>query len=699
MKLLRLKLGVRFRSLPEGFEINFLRELDRDRGFEFHPYCLAGRNGSGKSNVLEALAAIFYHIECIHLNFRPIDFGADEFALRYLTVESHAEIPVEGRLLVIIAKVRRLLQIRVFNAESIMISDKGEAELQENELRALKLSLESTNLSSDPTINCLKQKKRKEIVYNSLLAVNLPLPNGFTADEAIPDAFELEYLCVNADQEISKQLADNRPIGHIRISKAAGERPQFVLLNRDVIEPGSAPELFGKEVKPWLPSYILAYSSGHNEVLSLPFFKMRFIHFDEYCDKLARDDHYGKPEGRMTYLDDQFIQAILLCHFLFPSDAILRVFKEEIKLTGIRCFRIIIRRHHHIAIAEERLKSMQLTAAEKKVRAKNTVELTSKLGGNGDQDDKLQLDVIDKLIKCSTCHHEKSYITKDGAEASDLYLDYFINDATKQAFQVHFSVSVARINPEAAKAASNAASALNLFQALQTLLTLNHYQVGEDTKAELYKSDSLYLNETIPMPASHERIMRFKDFEIIKNDSENCLYGKSFSDGEHQLLHTIGLCLLYRHESALFLLDEPETHLNPSWRASYVSTLRDALNADGISGVMSDILLTSHSPFVISDCRPENVLVFEKDERGTVTCRRPDFNTFGASANLITMKIFGQTKTIGNYAMETLTNLRNHLNTGDSPPDDVIDTASRELGDSVEKILFINEALNRKEGK
>src|SRR5262249_25287638 len=154
----------------------------------------------------------------------------------------------------------------------------------------------------------------------------------------------------------------------------------------------------------------------------------------------------------------------------------------------------------------------------------------------------------------------------------------------------------------------------------------------------------LYVNETIPMPASHERIMRFKDFEIIKEGVSSKLYGKALSDGEHQLVHTIGLCLLFRHEPALFLLDEPETHLNPDWRATYVSTLRAALEADtATKNMMREVLLTSHSPFIISDCQPENVLVFEKDADGRVEWHNPEFNTFGASANAITIKVFGRT--------------------------------------------------------
>ena len=59
MKLLRLKLNSDFRSLTAGFEVDFLREWDRDRFDEFHPYCLAGRNGSGKSNVIDAMLFVF----------------------------------------------------------------------------------------------------------------------------------------------------------------------------------------------------------------------------------------------------------------------------------------------------------------------------------------------------------------------------------------------------------------------------------------------------------------------------------------------------------------------------------------------------------------------------------------------------------------------------------------------------------------
>jgi hypothetical protein len=219
------------------------------------------------------------------------------------------------------------------------------------------------------------------------------------------------------------------------------------------------------------------------------------------------------------------------------------------------------------------------------------------------------------------------------------------------------------------------------------------------TKAELYHSGSLYVNETISIPASHERIMRFKEGELMKDGVTETLYVKGLSDGEHQLLHTIGLCLLYRHESALFLLDEPETHLNPDWRASYISTLRAALEADeSTRKVTREVLLTSHSPFIISDCRKENVLVFTKDPATRrVTWETPGFETFGASANAITIKVFGQIETIGDYAMEKIIALRQRLEAGEDP-DQLVKEAGNELGDSVEKVLFVNQALNKRQG-
>ena len=69
MKLLRLKITdpAGFRSLPGGFEHYFRTDWslqdEQEQPDSFAPFVCAGRNGSGKSNLLEVLAAIFYQLE------------------------------------------------------------------------------------------------------------------------------------------------------------------------------------------------------------------------------------------------------------------------------------------------------------------------------------------------------------------------------------------------------------------------------------------------------------------------------------------------------------------------------------------------------------------------------------------------------------------------------------------------------------
>src|SRR4051812_32133534 len=82
MKLLRLKITDPdgFRSLPGDFEHRFRDEIIPEKaGDEFAPFVCSGRNGSGKSNLLEVLAAIFYQLEVqrVRRSFVPEVFHYD----------------------------------------------------------------------------------------------------------------------------------------------------------------------------------------------------------------------------------------------------------------------------------------------------------------------------------------------------------------------------------------------------------------------------------------------------------------------------------------------------------------------------------------------------------------------------------------------------------------------------------------------
>ena len=498
-----------------------------------------------------------------------------------------------------------------------------------------------------------------------------------------PVAFELDYLIrLPADYVQPGSPAWTK----VCLRKQAGGRitlywEDWSTFNTDIYRDQSVDQL-----DLLTPQYVLGYSSGENEILSLPFFKLRFVQFDEYWNALTQQLPYpGHPETRTAYLDSGFSQAILLCNLLFQDKATLQPFREDVGIEALREFRIIIQRsiplspEQLVAFASEDQNQRQslddIVSSNPALRAeiddtgstRYRLNLMQLLEG----DEKSSL-VVSALKRCATLHYVD--------EATDtLVLDYWVNDATKEAFSENFD-----------------GSPLALFQAFQVLLTLNLYAVSDALKADLYRSTSHYASETVPTLASDQRIMRFKFVRFSKQGVAQPMMLKELSDGEHQLLHSLGLCLLFRETNSLFLLDEPETHFNPDWRANFITRLRECLPDAGNMG--QEMLITTHTPFLISDSKPDKVLVFAKDKAsGEVSISHPDYNTLGASINKITMSTFGKRETIGGHAQAILNKLRARFEGGEDAST-LIDELNRELGDSVEKILLIKAILDGDKG-
>ena len=146
-------------------------------------------------------------------------------------------------------------------------------------------------------------------------------------------------------------------------------------------------------------------------------------------------------------------------------------------------------------------------------------------------------------------------------------------------------------------------------------------------------------------------------------------------------MHTLGLCLLFKDERCLFLFDEPETHFNPDWKARYISNVRNCFKD---SNPKCDMLITTHSPFVVSDSSREKVFKFRKNDNPI----NPDINTFGASVNQITMEIFERVDTIGDYSSSEIEKYLGKLK-GDNA-DSLIKEINYKFGDSIEKTIIIN---------
>jgi len=110
------------------------------------------------------------------------------------------------------------------------------------------------------------------------------------------------------------------------------------------------------------------------------------------------------------------------------------------------------------------------------------------------------------------------------------------------------------------------------------------------------------------------------------------------SEGEKQLAIVMGTIRLSRHEESLYLLDEPDTHLNPAWSVKYLETLHQVTNAD-----KDHVLLATHDPLVVSGLHRSQVRVLKRDdETGRIVVEEPDFDPVGMGVSaLLKSELYG----------------------------------------------------------
>lgn len=120
------------------------------------------------------------------------------------------------------------------------------------------------------------------------------------------------------------------------------------------------------------------------------------------------------------------------------------------------------------------------------------------------------------------------------------------------------------------------------------------------------------------------------------------------SEGELQMLTVLGLMRITREDHCLFLLDEPDTHLNPIWKLRYFDDIEGVLTSD--DGVLmqgeSQILITTHDPMMVGSLKREQVHILRRDANRTVV-DIPDEHPQGMGVTgLLKSELFGLSSTL-----------------------------------------------------
>ena len=543
----------------------------------------AGLNGSGKSNFLELFSEIFYFLELCQLD----TVSNNEKATKNFGFEIQYYLPIS-----------KIDFEKLFETE---INDSVESYIKDN--------------------LHLTQNNREEFIkihYNEI------------------DEFE-KFVW----NQLSSLLRDNHI--HVRISKRLGEKPEYSIQTNDEYK---IYRLIENNKESILPKKIIAYTSGQNELLSNPFYKLKYHYFKIFENKKKIEDGDQLADNhRMFFLDYSNNFSIFIANMLLADDLKISYLKEILEINDLQSFRI----------------TLNTNELYKKVILKNR---------------RITVNLL-KLKQCAT-----TWVEKNVEEHNLLILDFFVNRATKDAFKFHFG------------------SAFNLFSFFYELEIFNLYQVDENTRNSMLQVHKSYnVNDESSKPDPSRLTFRIEKIIISKNLGKDKppaeIYYKALSDGEHQFIEVLGTVLMMEQPGCLFLLDEPDTHFNPKWRAKLIQLLNymaaTSFDSEGnVEKVRSqEIILTTHSPFVISDSNKEDVYKFDKIN-GEVRYISPKIETYGASMSLLLQEIFDRKISISDLSNTELEKLRTEIKELKSN-----DAIKEKIEETKEKLLDFGESIEK----
>lgn len=120
------------------------------------------------------------------------------------------------------------------------------------------------------------------------------------------------------------------------------------------------------------------------------------------------------------------------------------------------------------------------------------------------------------------------------------------------------------------------------------------------------------------------------------------------SEGELQMLTVLGLMRITREDHCLFLLDEPDTHLNPIWKLRYFDDIEGVLSSEDATRVQSEsqIIITTHDPMMVGSLKREQVYILRRDGNRTLV-DMPDVHPQGMGVTgLLKSELFGLSSTL-----------------------------------------------------
>lgn len=159
---------------------------------------------------------------------------------------------------------------------------------------------------------------------------------------------------------------------------------------------------------------------------------------------------------------------------------------------------------------------------------------------------------------------------------------------------------------------------------------------GEDTKTLFGFLESLFLCDLI----DEVRVT------VERTDGSRVKFVQ-MSEGEQQLLTVLGLLLFTQNDESLYLLDEPDTHLNPIWTYEFLGLLQDNIRAD-----KGQLIVATHNPLMIGSLHRNQVRVLSRTEE-KISADPPMYDPIGIGVEgLLKSDLYGLRSTLAPEVLE-----------------------------------------------
>lgn len=167
----------------------------------------------------------------------------------------------------------------------------------------------------------------------------------------------------------------------------------------------------------------------------------------------------------------------------------------------------------------------------------------------------------------------------------------------------------------------------------------------------------------------------FRNYIYLKNDNDQeCIEFPLLSSGERQYLFTLSAYLYHlrniisvpegtdrvKYKNVCLFLDEIELCFHPEYQRLFVANLLQSLKDNKVTdSVNVNVILTTHSPFVLSDIPQSNILYLENGEDAREQMK---VKTFASNINeLLAESFFLNGGFVGEFASQVVNDLANFL--------------------------------------